>query len=465
MVNYSLWKVIENGNAPLITQVVEGGETTIAPTTIKEKAQRRLELKARSTLLMGIRNEHQLKFNSIKDTKSLLQAVEKRFRGNASTKKTQRNPLKQYQLEIHGESILLEDVNQEFLRSLSPKWNTHTIMWRNKPEIDTLSFDDLYTNLKICEPEVKGTSSSNTNTQNVAFVSSNSTNSINGAVTTAHGVTTASTQAAVVNSTTIDNLSDVVICSFFASQANSPQLDNKDLKFLKNTERKFSMNGNEIIRFDKSKVECYNCYKKRHFVRECNAPKSQDTRHKENTKRIVPIETPTSSTLVSCDGLRGYDWSDQTEEGLEYVEARHLVYKKNESPYEEDIKLLKHEYHLREVAITKLRRKLELAQKKDDIQLRVENFENSSKNLSKLIDCEIVDKCKTGLGYNVVPPPYTRIFLPLKPDLYGLEEFVNESIVCEPTIKKPIVETSEAKASADKPKVERKIFGPPLIKD
>ncbi|GJR89876.1 hypothetical protein Tco_0213887 [Tanacetum coccineum] len=203
MIDYSLWEVIENGNAPLITKVVEGVETIISPTTTEEKAQRRLELKARSTLLMGIPNEHQLKFNSIKDAKSLLQAVEKRFGGNVATKKTQRNLL---------------------------KWNTHTIVWRNKPEIDTLSMDDLYNNLKIYELEVKGISSSRTNTQNIAFVSSNSTNSTNGAVNTAHGATTTSTQATAVNSTTIDNLSDAVICAFFASQPNSPQLNNEDLQ-------------------------------------------------------------------------------------------------------------------------------------------------------------------------------------------------------------------------------------------
>ncbi|GKD13926.1 hypothetical protein Tco_1198333, partial [Tanacetum coccineum] len=122
-------EVIENGNAPPITKVVEGVETIIGSTTAEEKAQRRLELKARNTLLMGIPNEHQLKFNSIKDAKSLLQVVEKRFGGNAATKKTQRNLLKQQyenftssssyvlhqtfyrlqklisQLEIHGESI------------------------------------------------------------------------------------------------------------------------------------------------------------------------------------------------------------------------------------------------------------------------------------------------------------------------------------------------------------------------
>ncbi|GKD95691.1 hypothetical protein Tco_1379588 [Tanacetum coccineum] len=172
---------------------------------------------------------------------------------NVATKKTKRNLLKQQyetftasslevldqtfarlqklisQLEIHGESISQEDVNQKFLRSLSPEWNTHTIVWRNKPEIDILSLYNLYNNLKIYEPEVKWTSRSSTNTQNVAFVSSNSTSSTNGAVNTAHGVTTTSTQATTINSTKIDNLSDVVICAFFASQPNSQQLDNEDL--------------------------------------------------------------------------------------------------------------------------------------------------------------------------------------------------------------------------------------------
>ncbi|GKD41551.1 hypothetical protein Tco_1261758, partial [Tanacetum coccineum] len=116
-----------------------------------------------------------------KDAKSLLQAVKKRFGGNAATKKTQRNLLKKPYKNFTTSS------SEKFLRSLSPEWNTHTIVWRNKPDIDTLSLDDLYNNLKIYELEVKGTSSSNTNTQNVAFVSSNSTSSTNGAVNTDHG--------------------------------------------------------------------------------------------------------------------------------------------------------------------------------------------------------------------------------------------------------------------------------------
>ncbi|GKC24084.1 retrovirus-related pol polyprotein from transposon TNT 1-94 [Tanacetum coccineum] len=184
------------------------------------------------------------------------------------------------------------------------------------------------------------TSSSSTNIQNVAFVSSNNTSSTNETVNTAHGTTTASTQATPVNSTTIDNLSDVVIYSFFASQPNSPQLDNEDLqqihpddleemdlrwqmamltmrarRSLKNTGRKFSMNGTETIGFDKSKVECYNCHKRGHFARECMAPRNQENKNRESTRRSVPVETTTSNALISCDGLGDYDWSDQAEEG------------------------------------------------------------------------------------------------------------------------------------------------------
>ncbi|GJU29787.1 ribonuclease H-like domain-containing protein [Tanacetum coccineum] len=250
-------------------------------------------------------------------------------------------------------------------------------------------------------------------------------------------------------------------------------------RFLKNTGRKFSVNGTETIGFDKSKVECYNCHKRGHFARECMALRKQENRNKENTRRVVPVETTTSNDLVSCDNS-GYDWSDQAEEvqltlhswltllqvitlSLEYVEARLLVYKKNEYVYEEDIKVLNRDIHLREVAITELRRKLEPAQKqKGDIQLTVENFENSSKNLSKLIDCQIVDKCKTSLGYNVVPPTYTGKFMPPKPDLSfsGLEEFTSEPIVI-----KPIVENSEAKDSEAKPKAVRKNNGAPITED
>ncbi|GJW58591.1 hypothetical protein Tco_0105322 [Tanacetum coccineum] len=205
--------------------------------------------------MMGITNEHQLKFNSIKDAKQLLEAVEKRFGRNEATKKTQRNLLMQQyenitalslemldqtfdrlqklvsQLELLGEKLSQEDVNQKLLRSLSLKWNTHVVVWRNKADLDTMSIDDLYNNLKVYEPEVKWMSSSSSSTQNMAFMSSsnNNTSNTNEAVNTAHGVSTTSTQVNAANYINIDNLSDVVICSFFASQPNSPQLAHEDL--------------------------------------------------------------------------------------------------------------------------------------------------------------------------------------------------------------------------------------------
>ncbi|GJS73625.1 hypothetical protein Tco_0706466 [Tanacetum coccineum] len=133
------------------------------------------------------------------------------------------------QLKMHDEVIPQEDINQKFLRSLSQEWTMHTIVWRNKPEIEILSLDDLFNNLKAYESEVKGTSSSTINSRNVAFLSSSDTNSATRAVNTAEGVNTASTQDAVDSLTTVENLSDAVIYSFFASQPSIPQLDNEDL--------------------------------------------------------------------------------------------------------------------------------------------------------------------------------------------------------------------------------------------
>ncbi|GKD65008.1 hypothetical protein Tco_1307116, partial [Tanacetum coccineum] len=200
---------------------MEGVMTELPITSAEENAQRRLEVKARSTLMIGIPNEHQLKFNSIKDAKKLLEAVKKRFSGNAATRKTQRNLLKQQYENFTSPSSEMLDQTFDRLQKL-----------RNKVDLDTMSMDDLYNNLKVYEPKVKGMSSLSSSTQNMAFVSSsnNNTSSTNEAVNTAHGVSTTSTQVNAAKSTNIDNLSDAVICAFFASQPNSPQLVHEDLQ-------------------------------------------------------------------------------------------------------------------------------------------------------------------------------------------------------------------------------------------
>nr|GEV11400.1 ribonuclease H-like domain-containing protein [Tanacetum cinerariifolium] len=309
MIDYALRKVIENGATLPKTQVVEGVTTVMPITTIEEKAQRRLEL---------------------------LEAVEKIFGGNAATKKTQINLLKQQYENFTASRSEMLDQTFDRLQNL-----------RNKADLDTMSMDDLYNNLKVYEPKVKDMFNSSLSTQNMAFVSSLNNNSSSTigtfntaqAVNTANGVSTTSTQVNVAFSTNIDNLSDAVICSFFASQPSNPQLVHEDLeqihpydmeemdlrwkmviltmrarRFLKKTKRKLIVNGNETIGFDKSNVECYNYHKRGHFARECRALRNQDNKHTESSRRSVLVETSNSIALVSCDGLGGYDLSDQAEE-------------------------------------------------------------------------------------------------------------------------------------------------------
>nr|GEV30800.1 hypothetical protein [Tanacetum cinerariifolium] len=165
-------------------------------------------------------------------------------------------------------------------------------------------------------------------------------------------------------------------------------------RFLNKTGRKLTANGNETIGFDKSNVECYNYHKRGHFAREYKAPRNQDNKHKESSRRSVHVETSTSTALVSCDGLGGYDWSDQAERGLNYA-------------------------------------------------LMAFSSSNS--------DSKIVDRRNKGLGYenyNALLPPYTGNVMPLTPDLSftSLDEFVN----------KPVVENCKAKSSDEEPKVVRK---------
>nr|GEV48474.1 hypothetical protein [Tanacetum cinerariifolium] len=414
-----LASVILNGDSSAPARVIEGVVQPVAPTTAEQRLARNNELKARGTLLIALPDKHQLKFNIHKDAKTLMEAIEKRLHKLIS------------KLDLLGESLSQKDINLKFLRSLPTEWRTHTLIWRNKTDLEEQSLDDLFNSLKIYEAEVKSSSSASTSTQNIAFVSSQTTDSTNDQVSAVASVFAASAKILVSALPNVDTLSNAFIYSFFASQSNSPQLDNDDLK---------KIDADDLEEMDLK----WQMAMKGHFARECRSPK--DTKRNvapEPQRRNVLVETSTSNALVSqCDGVGSYDWSFQAEEDptnyalmaftssssfssnneshydkmtddfrksqfdvisyktrLESVKARLLVYQQNEYVFEEDIKLLKLEVQLRDNALVVLRQKLKTSeQERDDLKLKLEKFQTSSKNLSQLLASQTNDK--TRLGYN-----------------------------------------------------------------
>nr|GEW77824.1 hypothetical protein [Tanacetum cinerariifolium] len=131
------------------------------------------------------------------------------------------------QLEIHDAGVSHDDANQKFLRSLPSSWSQVALIMRTKPGLDTLSFDDLYNNLRVFEHDVKGTTASSSNTHNVAFVSAKNTSSTND-VSTAYSVSSYSISKSQKEGSS--SYSDEVIHSFFVNQSSAPQLDYDDLE-------------------------------------------------------------------------------------------------------------------------------------------------------------------------------------------------------------------------------------------
>nr|GEZ18019.1 hypothetical protein [Tanacetum cinerariifolium] len=246
---------------------------------------------------------------------------------------------------------------------LPTEWRTHTFIWRNKTDLEEQSLDDLFNSLKIYKAEVKSSSSASTSTQNIVFVSSKTTDSTNDLVSAV-----VSAKIPVSALPNVDTLSNVVIYYFFASQSNSPQLDNDDLKqidaddlremdlkwqvamltvrarrFLQKARRNLGANGPTYMGFDMSKVECYNCHRKGHFARECS-----------------------------------YDWSFQAEE---------------------------------EPTNYALMTFTSLSSSSSDNEMF------SSETDDSLPASPIYDRYHSGDGYHAIPPPYTGTFMPPKPDL------------------------------------------------
>ncbi|GJX71812.1 ribonuclease H-like domain-containing protein [Tanacetum coccineum] len=282
---------------------------------------------------------------------------------------------------------------------------------RNKSDLDTLSMDDLYNNLK--------------------------------------GQASASTYA------------DDVMFSFFANQSNSLQLDNEDLeqidtddlkemdlkwqvamltmrvkRFIKKTERNLNFNGKETVSFDKTKVECYNCHRRDHFARECRAPGNQGNRNGDNTRRVVLLETFANALVHpvhQAQILSQISANDKT--GLGY-----------------DSQMNENELH-------------DIHMNKSEM---FESASDSSVNGTEEDNIQVNDRYKAGIGYHAVPPPYTGNYMPPKPDLSfaGLYDYVFKSKVSKSITSMPKIETSESKTSkesVEKPKFVRS--SAPLIED
>nr|GEY29384.1 ribonuclease H-like domain-containing protein [Tanacetum cinerariifolium] len=206
-------------------------------------------------------------------------------------------------LDIHGVGVSHEDANQKFLRSLPSSWSQVALIMRTKPGLDTLSFDDLYNNLRVFERDVKGTTASSSNIQNVAFVSTKNTSSTND-VNTAYSVSSPSVSKSQKEGSSL--YTDQVIHSFFANQLSAPQLDYDDLeqindddmeemdlkkqvamismrikKFHKRTRRKLQFDTKDPVGFDKTKGECFICHKIGHFARDCRAKRNQDSKRRD----------------------------------------------------------------------------------------------------------------------------------------------------------------------------------------
>ncbi|GJU02561.1 ribonuclease H-like domain-containing protein [Tanacetum coccineum] len=304
--------------------------------------------RVKSILLLAILDEYLLKFHYVPDAKSLWAAIKSRFGGNEESKKKQKNVLKHQfenftttsnesldkaydrfqklisQLEVHGAPVSKEDINQKFLRSLPPSWSQIALIMRNKPDIDQVDIDDLYNNLRVYEDEMKRSSSSTSNSQNLAFLSSENTSSTN-EVSTASGNFGVNTAGGNSSSNQVSSTpgADEVVCSFFAHQATSPPLDNEDLQQIDQDDleeldirQQVAMLTVRVQRFVKKTGRNLDFKGKQP---ECKSGRNQGKRsNDDNGRRNATTNEPSSQALVAQDGLGGYDWSNDFDEPINY---------------------------------------------------------------------------------------------------------------------------------------------------
>nr|GEX14805.1 hypothetical protein [Tanacetum cinerariifolium] len=265
----------------------------------------------------------------------------------------------------------------------------------------------------------KGSSTSSHNTQNIAFMSSNNTDSTNESVCFVPSVSTASSKAPVSNLPNVDCLSNVVIYSFFASQSNSPQLENKDLK---------QIDADYLDEMDlKWQIAMLTMRARRrgHFARECKSPR--DNESKGTPRRTVPVEADEEPTNYA---LMGYASSGSSSSSRSNNESQ--VFDKTGLEYDSQV-FTSQVFYCDEL--------------------------NSSESDDSVPTSPVHDRYKSGEGYHAVPPPYTRTFMPPKFDLV-----FNDAPNASKTVPNVVnVESSSNKPSKDMSKTLRP--DAPIIED
>ncbi|GJX82001.1 ribonuclease H-like domain-containing protein [Tanacetum coccineum] len=331
----------KNGNSwvPIPVTATETGPSTglkmTVPSTAEEKTAKKNDVKAR-------RNEA-----TRKTQKALLKQQYENF--NASSSESLDSIFNRLQKLVSrlanlGVVTPPEDLNVKFLRSLPSEWDTHVIVWMNRPNFDTMGLDDLYNNFKIVDQEVKKSVGTNNDDKNLAFLTTSGASSTNIINTANPEVSTGNTK---VNTTSTEistaSFSDATVYAFLSTQPQGSQLVHEDLeqlhdddleemdlkwnmallsmrarKFYQRTGRKIIIDGSSTAGYDKSKVECFNCHKMGHFARECRAPRSKDNRNwnQGSSSKAVRIEDASEKAMCAIDGA-GFDWSDMAEEEIQ----------------------------------------------------------------------------------------------------------------------------------------------------
>nr|GEZ91956.1 hypothetical protein [Tanacetum cinerariifolium] len=314
--------------------------------TADDMQKRKNNVKARTTLLLSLPNEHQLRFSMYKTAQELWAAILKTFGGNEATKKTKKNLLKQQyvnfkaegsetleqmfdrlhviisQLQFMDVEIEQDDLNQKFLTNLAPEWLMHTIVWRNRSDLDTMSLDDLYNHLKVYESEVQ--KKSKPNSQNMAFISSAKHSIRNEEVNTA-SVSTTSTNVSTASANIGIDEDDIEEMDI---KWNMARLSMRADRFWKKIGKKIRIQGTDVAGFDKSKVECFNCHKMGHFARKCRDPISQDRGRRDNYIQGSKVEEQAPKALMAIDRV-GWDWSYMVND-----EENHALIADEETPIE-----------------------------------------------------------------------------------------------------------------------------------